>query len=453
MKPRITIIEDDGQWAEILAKQLRGSYEPILARTGASGLKILEEDNTNCTILDLGLPDYKNEEELPLLKFLLDKYPEIPVIILTGRDDTSLAVKAARLGAFDYVSKRIFDTDKFLTTVRNAVGWNLVHQRFRETIQDELAAYPLLGQSQEIVRIREMIKKVAAVNDPVLITGESGTGKEIVARHLHWHSKRYSHKFVITTVPGRTGPMAYSELFGHVKGAFTGATANKLGRFQLADGGTLFLDDVDLCPPDVQAMLLRVLEDGKAVRLGSNDEQSVDVRVIAASNKDLKSLSQSGDFREDLYYRLSCIKINISPLRERPGDIGLLARYFLETDAAEDSLTTAASQKFSEDAFEVLKSYDWPGNVRELKHVVRSLYLFTESDVIDADDVAIILGVTREKTEKPGTFKESIRAFQREFVARKLHENGNNISQTARELAISRQHLQNLIKNLGIKEA
>jgi two-component system nitrogen regulation response regulator NtrX len=448
MRPRILIIEDNSQWARLLARQLEDLYEPIIANTGEKGLRILKRDNPNCTILDLGLPDYKDEEDLPLLRILLNRYPETPVVILTGRDDTSLAVKAARLGAFDYISKKQMDSDKFLTTIRNAIEKNALQLSFKEKIESELADYPLLGESPAIIKLKKVIKKVAPSDEPVLITGETGTGKEVVARHLHYFSNRYAKRFIVATVPGRSGSMAYSELFGHVKGAFTGATNTRYGKFDLANNGTLFLDDVDLCSPDVQGMLLRVLEDHTFVPLGSNEEKVIDVRIIASTNKDLKQLFEKGDFREDLFYRLSAIKINVTPLRERIEDIGLLAKFFLNKELRE---STYKSCQFSDEALSVMRDYKWPENIRGLKQTVKALYLLVDSDVINADDVAEYLEMPPETISMPGTFKEAVQAFQREFIERKLIENDKNISKTARDLGISRQHLQNLIKALDIE--
>ncbi len=447
MKPRILIIEDEAEWAGYLAEKLGYSYEPVIAGTGAAGLKLIDRRNPNCIILDLGLPDYPQREDLQLLQKILDDYPDIPVVIFTVIVDTSLAVKAAQKGAFDYLAKAYLDTDKLLTTVRNAVVQNRLKLRDRERIEDELANYPLIGESPAMVGLREAIRKVAVSNEPVLITGETGTGKEIVARHLHYKSKRSAERFVVATVPGRSGPMAYSELFGHIRGAFTDAKENRRGKFDLADKGTLFLDDVDLSPPDVQGMLLRILENGIIVSLGNDTEHIVDVRVIASTNKDLKQISERGGFGKDLYYRLSAVEINIPPLRQRVEDIALLARYFLERETADDISRTCS---FSEGALSVMLDYDWPGNVRELKHKISTLLLFTDGDIIEAEDVVQMLGISSETRPDPGSLKDETAAFQRQLIERKLIENGKNISKTAAVLGITRQHLQRLMKSLRI---
>lgn len=448
MRPRILIIEDDIEWSDYLAGNLSEFHETIVADTGAKGLKLIESSSPNCIILDLALPDYKNEEELPLLRELLNQYPHVPVVILTGRDDTSLAVKAARIGAYDYISKGHLDKDKFLTTIRNAVEKNCLQLRFRESIEEELEKYPLIGKSPAIVTLRETIRKAAPSDEPVLITGETGTGKEIVARHLHYYSKRTSGRFVVASIPGHSGTSAYSELFGHRKGAYTGADYARLGKFGVANGGTLFLDDVDLYPPDVQGMLLRVLEDGIFTQMGSDEEYCVDVRIIAATNQDLKRLPEEGKFRKDLFYRLSSLKIDIPPLRERVQDIGLLARFFLEQEIRESKYRSC---RLSDEALSLMRDYEWPGNVRELKQTIKSLFLLTDSDVIEADEVANQLDIPREEALEPGTLKGGTAHFQREFIERKLIEHDKNISQTSQALEITRQHLQRLIKSLGIE--
>jgi len=433
MKPTILIIEDDKEWAGYLAEKLNEFYDTYVADTGAKGLESLKNQDANCIILDLGLPDYKNVEDLPLLKEILNKYSHIPVIIFTGRDDTSLAVKAAHLGAFDYLTKVHLDTDKLLTTVRNAVDKNKLQKRAKEKIEEELTGYPLIGKSRAVSKVREIIKKVASSDEPVLITGETGTGKEIVARHLHYYSNRSAENLITASLPGRDGNTAYSELFGHVKGAFTGADYNRDGMFQQADGGTLFLDDVDIFPSDVQEMLLRVIEDGIFKKLGSDKMVQVDVRVIASTNQDLKQLSDNNKFRKDLYFRLSAININLPPLRDRIDDISLLAHFFLEKELIENS---GRKREFSDQALAVLNEYKWPGNVRELKQAVKRLFIMCDTDAIEADDVALWLGLSIDEADIKSTLKEATVDFQRQFVYQKLIENDKNISKTAQTLLI-----------------
>jgi len=426
MKPTILIIEDDKEWAGYLAEKLNEFYDTYVADTGAKGLESLKNQDANCIILDLGLPDYKNVEDLPLLKEILNKYSHIPVIIFTGRDDTSLAVKAAHLGAFDYLTKVHLDTDKLLTTVRNAVDKNKLQKRAKEKIEEELTGYPLIGKSRAVSKVREIIKKVASSDEPVLITGETGTGKEIVARHLHYYSNRSAENLITASLPGRDGNTAYSELFGHVKGAFTGADY----------------------PSDVQEMLLRVIEDGIFKKLGSDKMVQVDVRVIASTNQDLKQLSDNDEFRKDLYFRLSAININLPSLRDRTDDISLLAHFFLEKELIENS---GRKHEFSDQALAVLNEYKWPGNVRELKQAVKRLFIMCDSDLIEADDVAFWLGLSADEADIKSTLKEATVDFQRQFVYQKLIENDKNISKTAQVLGVTRQHLQRLIKTLNIE--
>ena len=444
MNATILIIEDDNEWAAFLSEKLSGVYNILTAESGSKGLAFLKEQQINAVLLDLGLPDYKNAEDLSLLKILLRDNLSVPIIILTSEDNTSLAVKAANLGAYDYHAKAHFDFEKLVTSIRNAVGFSKLQLKIKEKVNEELYNYPFIGEDSAILKIKDKIKKAAVSNEPVLITGNTGTGKEIVARHLHYNSPRSSERLIIVSLAGHDGMMAYDELFGRVRGAFTDAKESRKGKFVLADKGTLYLDDINLAQPEVQAMLLRVLEDGIIRPLGSDDENKVDVRVIASTNENLELLSNTGKFRSDLLYRLSTIKINLPPLNERPGDIPLLARFFLEKEISENKLNF---RDFSKNALESMKSQPWPGNIRELRQAVKNLVILSESEVIDFEDIEDLLGIAGQENCKLDTLKGATALFQKDFISRKLSENDNNISKTATILGITRQHLQRLIRN------
>jgi DNA-binding NtrC family response regulator len=448
MNSRILIVEDDSEWSEYLSEVLRDEYDTEIAIDGKSSLATLEEKTFNCLILDLGLPDFKDRKELALLKALLDRYPEIPIIIFTAERDTSLAVKAARMGAFDYLTKAPLDTDKLLNTVRNAIEQNRLKKRFRERINIELSNYPLIGKSQAIRKIKELINKFAGVEDPVIVTGRTGTGKEIVARHLHFRSKRVFERFLVPNIKGLDGNLAHSELFGHKRGSFSGAIRDRDGLFRAANGGTLFLDDIDNLNLDVQAMLLRVIEDGIITPLGGEQEIAVDVRLITSTNKDLEGLISKGEFREDLYYRLSGIEIRLPPLKDRLEDVPVLLDYFIDKYTGEG---TKRRVVFSREALDTILEYDWGGNIRELEKMIKRIVIDPDVVEVKDSDVAELLGLPITGRHEPGSLKEATSLFQKKYIEKILVKNDCNISHSADELKMARQHLQRLIKALDIK--
>lgn len=442
MKPRILIIEDDTDWGSFLEKKLGESYSLILCETGRRGLAHLDHEEVSCIVLDLGLPDYSHDEKLTLLKELISRHPDTPVIILTAQEDTNLAVQATRDGAFDYYSKGNFDVDKFLTTLRNAVEKYQDKKRLRDQFESDIASYPLLGESPVMVKLRKKITQIAPSNGSVLVTGETGVGKENVARQIHFQSARSDKPFEIATIRGLDPNASHAELFGHPKGAFASSVYSRQGKFRSADKGHLLLDDVDLCDPHVQGMLLRVAQNGEVQPFNSDEIYIVDVRIIASTNSDLKKLCEEKRFREDLLYRLSTFVVDVPPLRERTEDIPLLAHYFLDKHSWD---TNYRCRTFSEGALVALQGYSWPGNVRELSHVITSLLWEIETEIIDSDDVSTKLGLSCESLSSVDTLKASTLRFQREYISRKLIENDWNVLVTAQTIGISAQHLHRKI--------
>ncbi|MAN60054.1 MAG: response regulator [Flavobacteriaceae bacterium] len=378
---RILIIEDEAAIRRVLVKILSeesDTYEVIEAEDGLAGVELIKKDDFDLVLCDIKMPKMDGVEVLEAVKKIK---PEIPMVMISGHGDLDTAVNTMRLGAFDYISKPP-DLNRLLNTVRIALDRKelvVENTRLKKKVGKK---YEMIGESSEIVRIKEMIEKVAPTEARVLITGPNGTGKELVAHWLHQKSDRSKGPMIEVNCAAIPSELIESELFGHVKGAFTSANKDRAGKFEAANGGTIFLDEVGDMSLSAQAKVLRALQENKVQRVGSDKDIKVDVRVVTATNKDLKKEIEEGNFREDLYHRLAVILIKVPPLNDRREDIPLLIDYFTEKIAEEHG---TAKKNFSKKAIELLQQYDWTGNIRELRNVVERLIILGGAEVSEKD--------------------------------------------------------------------
>ncbi|MEM8712732.1 MAG: sigma-54 dependent transcriptional regulator [Planctomycetota bacterium] len=379
MKPRLLLVDDDAFLLELLELHLVGEDMQIeKVSTGADALRRLAERRFDAVILDLGLPD---SEGTQVLSQVHSRYPELPVVILTAREDAAIAVECLRSGATDFLSKPL-DAPRLIASVRGALTQGQLKREvvtLRKELKREGGFGSMIGQSVHLLRVVELLKRAAASDVTLLLEGESGTGKEVAARAVHAESERCSGPFVAINCGALPETLVESELFGHEKGAFTGADSQRKGCFEEADGGTLFLDEVGELKPEIQVRLLRVLQDRTVQRLGSSKEIPVDVRIVTATNRSLEREVSSGGFRQDLYYRLAVFPVQLPPLRDREGDIELLAQSLLDRVARE---LGRPARGLSRIAFDVLAKHTWPGNVRELINVLQRAVILEDSEVI-----------------------------------------------------------------------
>ena len=448
--PRATllIIDDEPNILTTLRRALElEGYAVQVAGSGALGLAKLAECDIDLALLDVAMPEMDGVE---VLRRLRESHPEVFVVMMSGNASIETAVQATKLGAHDFIEKPL-STDKLLITIQNALSYAKLSKenaKLRERARAEMA---MIGSSAEMLAIFDKIGKTAPTNGRVLITGDNGTGKELVARAIHENSKRKEGPFIKMNCAAIPSELIESELFGHEKGAFTGATEQRRGKFELADGGTLFLDEVGDMNPNAQAKVLRVLQESELERVGGSETIRVDVRVVAATNKKVDEEIGAGRFREDLYYRLNVVPIELPPLKARRGDIAELVEHFLGVVCAAND---RRRKKIAPGAVTLLMQYDWPGNVRELKNVVERLVILTgEAAPISEADVQSALPSV--KPVKGGfrqgmSLKELVAAAERDIIIEALDTNGHHISNTAKELHLERSHLYKKMKALGI---
>ena len=378
---KILVIEDESAIRRVLVKILaeeNDSYNVVEAEDGLAGIDVIKKEDFDLVLCDIKMPKMDGVEVLEAAKKIK---PEIPFIMISGHGDLDTAVNTIRLGAYDYISKPP-DLNRLLTTVRNALDRKELAVENKVLKKKISKNYEMIGESKEIEAIKEMIEKVAPTDARVLITGSNGTGKELVAHWIHEKSPRSSSPFVEVNCAAIPSELIESELFGHVKGAFTSAVKDRAGKFEAANKGTIFLDEIGDMSLSAQAKVLRALQENKISRVGSDKDIKVDVRVLAATNKDLKKEIEEGKFREDLYHRLAVILIKVPALNERRNDIPLLIEHFSTKIAAEQG---TGQKSFSKKAVELLKSYDWTGNVRELRNVVERLIILGGKEVSEED--------------------------------------------------------------------
>ena len=445
-KPYLLIVDDEAGIRESLAAILNeegyfveavGSAEEALERTASGDVEVI--------LLDVWLPGMDGLEALGRLQ----AFPRPPaVIMISGHGTIETAVRATKLGAFDFIEKPL-SLEKIIVLVRNALQQRRLEEE-NYLLRSELGArHQVLGDSVPMKALRQQIAVTAPTNGRVLIYGESGTGKELVARALHAASLRSKGPFVEVNCAAIPEELIESELFGHIKGSFTGATDDKVGKFQKADGGTLFLDEIGDMSLRTQSKVLRALEEQRIEPVGSNQTINVDVRVIAATNKNLEQEIARGAFRQDLFYRLNVIPFLVPPLRERLQDIPILARHFLNEYSAAYG---KKPRELSETATDVLLRYPWPGNVRELRNLVERLVIICPQARIEPHHLPpeLFRGVAEAPQHPYSTLHEARSAYEREFILRKLQEHRWNMTQTASALGLERSHLYRKMKSLGI---
>jgi len=432
------ILEDEG-------------YETFVAGTGEKAIKIAAKENINMIILDVKLPGIDGIETFKIIH--KDK-PDLDVLMISGHSDISIAVNAVKLGAYDFLEKPL-SMIKILTASRNIKEKQSLQNK---VVQEENAQYEknkLIGESSQIKRVLQLIEKVAPTDSKVLIRGESGTGKELVAFAIHHNSMRNHKPFIKFNSAAIPSSLVESELFGHEKGAFTGADKLKLGKLEQANNGTLFLDEIGDMDLPVQAKILRVIQEGTFERVGGNDTINIDVRLIAATHKNLEEMVQKGTFRDDLFYRLNVVPISIPPLRRREGDIENLTEHFLEYYSKEFK---TQKKTMLPSAMEKLSQYSLPGNVRELKNIIERLCILVTTDFITKDDIAPHLMLKESSSElgitstKGKSFKEVKIDFEKQFFQQQLTDNHWNISLIAKKLGMQQPNLSRKIKELGLSK-
>jgi DNA-binding NtrC family response regulator len=455
--PTILVVDDEASIRRTLREILEyEDFEVEEAVDGEEALSAIREHQYDLVLLDVKMPKVDGME---VLETIAEETEELPVVMISGHGTIETAVEATKLGAYDFIEKPP-DLNRLLVTVRNAMDrgeLEVKNRRMRQAISEQSTGDlpPLIGESESIQEIKGTIDRVAPTEARVLITGENGTGKELVAKWIHHKSARAGEPMVEVNCAAIPSELIESELFGHEKGAFTGATQQRIGKFEQAHEGTLFLDEIGDMSLSAQAKVLRVLQENEIERVGGEKSISVDVRVIAATNKDLMDEIEEGAFREDLYHRIGVILIDVPPLRQRREDIPLITEHGAERLARRNGLSP---KSFTDDALDRLKGYEWRGNVRELYNVVERLLILVPDDEIDAADVDQFVrphsaadGPADELIATHDDFSQARDQFEKRFIERKLHEHDWNVSQTAETIGIQRSHLYNKLNKYGIE--
>ncbi len=444
---KILIVDDEINIIKTLSSILQDEDHVVFAyRNGAESMEFLRANDVDLAILDVWLPDV---DGIDLLEQIKGQYPDTAIIMISGHGSIDIAVKSTKLGAYDFIQKPL-SMERVLTSVNNA----LEHMRLRKEniklrkeyrVDDEM-----IGNSPKIIEIREIIETAAKTNARVFISGDSGTGKELVARAIFHRSKRSDKSFVKVNCAAIPNELIESELFGHEEGAFTGAVNRRMGKFEVANKGTMFLDEICDMSASAQAKVLRVLQENQFERVGGNETITVDVRVIAATNMDVKKAVEEGNFREDLYYRLNVIPIHVPTLAERMDDFPLLVDYFLERFAEEHGL---GLKQIDAEGMKELEKHSWPGNVRELKNVIERLSIMVPGESILRDDILKHMesyDYDDFVTKDTSSLKKAREEFEKDYLIKVLKKNDKNITLTSRELGIERTNLHRKIKQYNI---
>ncbi len=451
MKPTILVVDDERNIRRTLDMILVGEgYTVLCAESGAHAAALAEQHRPDAVILDIVLPDIDGIE---VLKRIKAQTVDLPVIMISGHGTVQDAVQATRLGAYDFLEKPL-SREKVLLTLEHALQARSLAEENRSLRQEAEARFEMIGDSPAMRAIRDQVGRVAPTGGRVLILGESGTGKELIARAVHRNSRRADGPFIRVNCAAIPEELIESELFGSDRGAFTGAVKTRDGKFLQADGGTLFLDEIGDMSLNVQAKVLRALEQGEFERVGGSQTIRVDVRVLAATNRDIARLVEGGRFREDLYFRLNVVPIFVPPLRERRDDIPPLIGHFARQYAEENGFRQKA---VSEEAMEILCAYAWPGNIRELRNLVERLSIMVSGETIGPsdlpDDLRAARAIARANVSAQGKSLREIREqVERDYIRAILEEHGWNVTQAARELGIERTNLHKKIKFYGIEK-
>jgi two-component system nitrogen regulation response regulator NtrX len=463
MKPRILVIDDEAAIRESLKMILEyENYEFVGASSGPEGVAAVQRERPDLVLLDIKMPAMDGMEVLRKLRSLDEA---LPVVMISGHGTTATAVEAIKAGAVDFLDKPL-SSERVIVTLHNVLQQQELRQENRELKLAMEAKYEIVGRSPALVKVLEAVRRAAPTDATVLLVGESGVGKELVARAIHRNSRRAAQRFIQVNCAAIPEELIESELFGHEKGSFTGATEKQIGKFEQADRGTIFLDEVGDMSQKTQAKVLRVLQEQEVERLGSARTIKVDVRVIAATNKNLEEAIHRGEFREDLYFRLNVIPMVVPPLRERREDIPLLAEHFARRFSEEHNVR----RRFDARALEALQNYRWRGNIRELRNAVERLVIMTDREVIGAGDLPPEVTTPRAAaaSEAGGaapasaaaappaaggnTLREFKDASERAFLVQKLRENNWNISKTAEVIDTPRSNLYKKLEQYGIKQ-
>jgi two-component system nitrogen regulation response regulator NtrX len=479
MKPRILVIDDEGAIRDSLRMILEyEDYQFLGAASGQEGLALVQRERPDLVLLDIKMPGMDGMEVLKKLHALDET---LPVVMISGHGTTSTAFEASRSGATDFLEKPL-SSERVIVTLRNALMQSELRTENRELRLAMESRYEIVGQSPSLKKVLDAVKRAAPTNATVMLLGESGVGKELVARTIHRNSARNGQRFVQVNCAAIPEELIESELFGHEKGSFTGATEKQIGKFEQADRGTIFLDEVGDMSPKTQAKVLRVLQEQEVERLGSARTTKVDVRVISATNKNLEEAIQNGEFREDLFFRLNVIPMVVPPLRERREDIPALVQHFAKRLSDEHNLKP---RKFDASAMEVLQKHRWRGNIRELRNAVERLLIMAPNDIIRAEDLpreysaaasvampSVVSSVATSSgpqsprgddgpssgigaetvTAAPGTLREFKDAAERAYLVQKLRENAWNISKTAEVIDTPRSNLYKKLEQYRISQ-
>jgi two-component system response regulator HupR/HoxA len=463
-RPIKVLAVDDSEEGLFLLQQLLSArgYEVITASSGTETLEKAFGERPDIILLDVVMPEPNGYEVAKRLK-ADDELRYTPIVLLTGKDELKDIIHGLDQGADDYVTKP-YDAQELVARVHAAVRTRKLYAELHDTkianrqlqvrLKDQFAFGNIIGKSPAMAELYQLMAKVVDSDVPVLITGESGTGKEMVAMALHANGLRHDKAFVVQNCSAFNENLLESELFGHVKGAFTGAIRDKQGLFEVADGGTFFLDELGEMSPALQVKLLRVLQDGTFTPVGGTKQKKVDVRIIAATNRNLEDMVKKGTFREDLYYRLNVVNLSLPPLRERVGDIPLLVEFFLTKFAGKSG---KERKTIAKDAVFALESYAWPGNIRQLENELQRAQVMAGSEPVIARNCLSpsLLNVSESgegaAVERTGALKESLEALEREMIIAALKRTGNNKSEAARQLGISRSNLIAKAQSFGLE--
>lgn len=449
-RPVLLVVDDEKNIRDMLKLILGVHYEVLFAENGAQALKAVKTKPVDMVLMDVNMPGMDGLRALELVK---EYDPEVEVVMLSGENSAQQAVSALKKGAYDYITKP-FDSEDLLSTLKrlserlklkNEVGY------LKEELRGHTGQGEIISRSPRMRKVFELINAVSNTSSSVLITGESGTGKELVARAIQSKGPRKDKPFVAVNCGAIPSELMESELFGHEKGSFTGAHARKIGKFEYADGGTLFLDEVSTLPMHLQAKLLRVLQEKSFERVGSNIPIKVDIRVIAATNLDLEKEVRKGNFREDLYYRLKVVPIELPPLRKRKEDIPLLVQHFLKKHG---SRCAKRIKGVTAEAVNTMREYPWPGNIRELENLIERLVVMArDGDLITVDDLPpnIFRGAEASGKESED-YHEAMRSFEKRFITEILVKTNWNRSEAARVMRVHRNTLLLKMKSLGIRK-
>ena len=461
MSASVLIVDDEVSILNSLSSILEDEgYEVAVAKSGTEALKICLVDPPDLMLLDIWMPEMDGLETLRKVK---ESYPATQVMMMSGHGSIETAVKAIKLGAYDYIEKPL-SLENVTLRVKHALEQHRLEEENRALRTKVERRFELVGESPVMLQLRQLIQTAGPTNSRVLIGGENGTGKELVARAIHQHSARVDKPFVAVNCAAIPETLIESELFGHEKGSFSGATSMKRGQFEQADGGTLFLDEIGDMSLSTQAKVLRALQEQQFTRVGGTKLIKVDVRVIAASNKDLLKEIEKGGFREDLFYRLNVVPIVVPPLRDRREDVPLLVKHFMNVHTEEQGLKI---KQISPEAMSIFAQYEWPGNIRELRNLIERLMIMVPGSVIESSHASLALQVRpnlaaaqQSATVQSGhtlltraydSLRDARNAFEKEYISRKLREHNWNISRTAEDLQIERSHLHRKIKLLDVE--